>query len=68
MTLAVNTRIVIEQAKGMLAAHSTTLNPEQAFARLRGYARAHRLRLSNLAGDVVTGTAPITAILTHPNH
>jgi transcriptional regulator with GAF, ATPase, and Fis domain len=64
---ALNTRVVIEQAKGMLAAHSGTLTPEQAFAKLRGYARAHRLRLSNLAREVVTGAAPVAAILAHPS-
>jgi transcriptional regulator with GAF, ATPase, and Fis domain len=62
---ALNTRVVIEQAKGMLAAYSRTLAPEQAFARLRGYARAHRLQLSKLAHDVIVGTAPIAAILAH---
>jgi transcriptional regulator with GAF, ATPase, and Fis domain len=62
---ALNTRVVIEQAKGMLAAHSHTLTPEQAFTKLRGYARTHRLQLSTLAHGVITGTAPITAILTH---
>jgi len=60
---ALNTRVVIEQAKGMLAAHSHSLNPEQAFTNLRGYARAHRLQLSKLAHGVITGTAPIAAIL-----
>jgi transcriptional regulator with GAF, ATPase, and Fis domain len=64
---ALNTRVVIEQAKGVLAAHSRTLTPEQAFAKLRGYARARRLRLAILAREVITDTAPITAILAHPN-
>ncbi|HEV7649872.1 MAG TPA: GAF and ANTAR domain-containing protein [Actinophytocola sp.] len=63
---ALNTRVVIEQAKGMLAAHSHSLTPEQAFVKLRGYARARRLQLSNLAHEVIAGTASITAILAHP--
>jgi transcriptional regulator with GAF, ATPase, and Fis domain len=64
---ALNTRVIIEQAKGMLAAHSHALTPEQAFAKLRRYARAHRLQLSNLAHDVINGSAPITTILTYPS-
>lgn len=64
---ALDTRVVIEQAKGVLAAHSHVLTPEQAFAKLRGYARARRLRLSVLAHEVISGTAPITAILAHPS-
>jgi transcriptional regulator with GAF, ATPase, and Fis domain len=60
---ALNTRVVIEQAKGMLAAHSTTLTPEQAFTVLRGYARAHHMRLSTLAHDVINGTADVEAII-----
>jgi transcriptional regulator with GAF, ATPase, and Fis domain len=60
---ALNTRVLIEQAKGMLAAHSNTLNPEQAFTMLRGYARAHRLQLTKLAHEVINGTASIAAIL-----
>lgn len=62
---ALNTRVVLEQAKGMLAAYSRTLTPEQAFTKLRAYARAHRLQLSKLAHDVIIGTAPIAAILAH---
>jgi transcriptional regulator with GAF, ATPase, and Fis domain len=65
---ALNTRVIIEQAKGMLSAHSRSLTPEQAFIKLRRYARANRLQLSNLAHDVITGTAPIATILTHPDH
>lgn len=62
---ALNTRVIIEQAKGMIAAHSDTLNPEQAFTALRGYARAHRLRLSNVANDVINETADVQAIINH---
>jgi len=62
---ALTTRVVIEQAKGMLAVHSRTLTPEQAFVKLRGYARTHRLKLANLAHDIIAGTAPFAAILAH---
>jgi transcriptional regulator with GAF, ATPase, and Fis domain len=64
---ALNSRIIIEQAKGMLAAHSGTLTPEQAFTALRGYARTHHHRLSDLARQVIDGTADIKAITTHGN-
>ena len=45
---ALQSRIVIEQAKGALAQlHSCTL--DEAFVRLRGYARSHNLRLGDVA-------------------
>jgi transcriptional regulator with GAF, ATPase, and Fis domain len=65
---ALNTRVVIEQAKGMLAAHSATLTPETAFSALRGYARSHHHRLSDLARTVIDGTANIPAITNHGNN
>lgn len=62
---ALNSRVIIEQAKGMLAAHSGTLTPEEAFAALRGYARTHQHRLSDLARQVIDGTADVVAIAAH---
>jgi transcriptional regulator with GAF, ATPase, and Fis domain len=62
---ALTTRVVLEQAKGMLAAHSGTLTPEDAFTALRGYARTNHERLSDLARKVVDGTADVNAIITH---
>lgn len=62
---ALNSRVIIEQAKGMLAAHSGTLTPEQSFTSLRGYARSHHHRLSELARQVIDGTADVTAITNH---
>lgn len=55
LNYALNSRIVIEQAKGKLseAAH---LDMDQAFRRLRGHARNHNLRLTELAAAVATGT------------
>ena len=50
---ALNTRIVIEQAKGMLAQlHGET--PDDAFLRLRSYCRSHGLLLSAAAYSVTT--------------
>ncbi|MFC4857793.1 GAF and ANTAR domain-containing protein [Actinophytocola glycyrrhizae] len=61
---ALNSRVIIEQAKGMLAAHSGTLTPEQAFSALRRYTRDHHRRLSDMAREVIEGTADADAILT----
>ncbi|MEO7350508.1 MAG: GAF and ANTAR domain-containing protein [Marmoricola sp.] len=49
---ALNTRIVVEQAKGILAERGD-LPMEQTFALLRSYARSHNLKLSDLAHAVV---------------
>ncbi len=52
---AVNSRIVIEQAKGIIA-HRENLNMEQAFSTLRNYARNRNLRLIDVAHDIIDGT------------
>jgi transcriptional regulator with GAF, ATPase, and Fis domain len=52
---ALNSRVVIEQAKGMLA-ERLDLNMDDAFSRLRAFARAHNMLLSNAAYGVVRGT------------
>jgi transcriptional regulator with GAF, ATPase, and Fis domain len=49
---ALNSRVVIEQAKGLLAAQGN-LSVDEAFQRLRSYARNNNRRLSELAIDVV---------------
>ncbi len=56
---ALNCRIVIEQAKGMVAEREG-LDMEQAFTALRMYARNHNLRLVDVAEAVIGGslTAP----------
>jgi GAF domain-containing protein len=51
---ALNSRVVIEQAKGMIA-EAANLDMEQAFAVLRGHARRHNLRLGDLARDITNG-------------
>jgi transcriptional regulator with GAF, ATPase, and Fis domain len=62
---ALNTRVIIEQAKGMLAAGRLDTSPEQAFTALRGFARAHHVKLTVLAQDVVDGKADRDIILDH---
>jgi len=51
---ALNSRIIIEQAKGVLA-YAGYLEMEQAFETLRRYARSHGARLSEVAHRLVTG-------------
>jgi GAF domain-containing protein len=58
---ALNSRIVIEQAKGVLAERAG-LDMEQAFARLRNHARKHSNRLVNVAQDVIDGTLTPAAL------
>jgi hypothetical protein len=62
---ALNSRVTIEQAKGVLAAHSGDSDMENAFTALRDYARAQNLRLAELARAVADGTADIEAIIAH---
>ena len=51
---ALTSRIVIEQAKGVLAERSG-IEMNEAFSRLRTYARNHNLRLVQVADDVIAG-------------
>jgi AmiR/NasT family two-component response regulator len=60
LTQALNSRVVIEQAKGMVA-ERLKLDMERSFAALRNHARNHNLRLIDLANAVISGTtAPST--------
>lgn len=56
LQLALLARVVIEQAKGVLAEHRGT-TPAEAFILLRSHARAHDLRLTELAYTVIEGDA-----------
>jgi AmiR/NasT family two-component response regulator len=55
---ALNSRIVIEQAKGMIAQHSS-VDVDTAFDRLREHARSNQVRLADLARGIVAGTIAI---------
>jgi GAF domain-containing protein len=55
LTHALNSRIVIEQAKGMVAERAA-LDMEHAFSALRSHARNHNLRLVDVAQAVIDGT------------
>jgi GAF domain-containing protein len=55
LNYALNSRIVIEQAKGMIAERES-ISMDAAFAQLRNHARNHNLRLVEVARDVTAGT------------
>lgn len=57
---ALNNRVTIEQAKGLLA-HAGNLDMDQAFQCLRHYGRSTSTRLSEVAHQLVTG-------ILHPRH
>ncbi|MFE4856324.1 ANTAR domain-containing protein [Streptomyces sp. NPDC056670] len=52
---ALTSRIVIEQAKGILA-ERWTVNPDTAYSALRTYARANHLRISDCARQIIDQT------------
>jgi GAF domain-containing protein len=58
---ALDSRVVIEQAKGRLAQHSD-ITPDDAFAVLRRHARSRNLRLTDLCRDVVAGTTDLATL------
>jgi transcriptional regulator with GAF, ATPase, and Fis domain len=49
---ALNSRILIEQAKGVIA-HSRTVSMDDAFRLLRTYARSNQMGIADVAADVV---------------
>jgi GAF domain-containing protein len=57
---ALNSRVIIEQAKGILA-ERMRVTPDQAFIVLRAYSRSHNYPLTRLAADVISGTADMLA-------
>lgn len=61
LTQALNTRIVIEQAKGVVAERAG-IDMEEAFGRLRRHARRHNLRLTDVASAVSTKALPVASL------
>jgi len=53
LQLALNTRITIEQAKGVVAEYGGVAMDE-AFHAIRGFAREHRLKLSDVARSLIS--------------
>ena len=58
---ALSTRVIIEQAKGMVAERKD-LTMEQAFALLRNYARNHNLRMAEVAEWIISGSLDAAAL------
>jgi GAF domain-containing protein len=55
---ALNSRIVIEQAKGAIA-QSRGVSVDEAFTAIRAYARSHNRRLTDIAHTIVTDLASL---------
>lgn len=51
---ALNSRVIIEQAKGIVA-QARSVSPDDAFKLVRDFARRNNQRLSAVAGSIVTG-------------
>jgi GAF domain-containing protein len=62
---ALNSRVIIEQAKGMLAEYLQT-TMDDAFQLLRNYARSHNRKLTDAARDVIDRKIPSAALTTRP--
>jgi GAF domain-containing protein len=60
LQVALNSRITIEQAKGVLA-ERMRVTPDQAFIVLRAYSRNQNYPLTQLATDVINGSADMLA-------
>jgi GAF domain-containing protein len=56
---ALESRVVIEQAKGMLAAQHG-ISAQEAFQAIRAYARTHRRKIHDVSQAIVDGTGPVT--------
>jgi GAF domain-containing protein len=58
---ALNSRVTIEQAKGVLSERAA-ITTDEAFSRLRAYARNHNIKLSSLATALVDRTLSDTEV------
>ena len=58
---ALQSRIVIEQAKGIVAEHNH-VSVDDAFTLLRGYARSHNRLLGQTANQIINGTLATDAL------
>jgi anti-anti-sigma factor len=63
---ALDEQITIERANGVLACLGD-ISPDQAFARLRDYARGHDRGLAELAGTVITDHDQAAEVLADPS-
>jgi GAF domain-containing protein len=58
---ALNSRIIIEQAKGKIS-EAAGLDMDRAFQRLRNHARSHNLRLTELSRGIAEGTVAVGSL------
>src|SRR5688500_9881921 len=65
LNLSLYSRIVIEQAKGMVA-ERRSLDMDEAFTALRNHARNHNLRLEDVARGVIDGTVAVPKVDSAP--
>jgi hypothetical protein len=65
LQVAFNTRVVLEQAKGVVA-EAARIDMDKAFALLRGYARHHNLLLSEVARRVIDRELVADALVIQP--
>jgi ANTAR domain/GAF domain len=63
LEVALESRIVIEQAKGIVAEHDR-VSVDEAFQRIRRFARHHNRLLSDTARQIITGDLPSQALTT----
>lgn len=61
LTHALNSRVLIEQAKGMIA-ERLGLDMERSFTALRTHARNHNVRLADVADEIIRGTVAPSAL------
>lgn len=61
LNAALNSRVVIEQAKGMVA-ERLGVDMAESFAALRGFARDRNLRLVDVAADIISGVRPAESL------
>jgi hypothetical protein len=64
---ALTSRVIIEQAKGVVA-ERLQLSPDDAFGVLRAAARSHNWLLSDLARKVASGSADVPQLLRPPRN
>ncbi len=62
---ALHSRVLVEQAKGVLSARSD-LEVDEAFAVMRRHARTNGLTLTSVAQTVVDGTVDLRALIGAP--
>lgn len=67
LQVTINTRILIEQAKGLLAERSG-LHPADTYPYLRTYARNHGQTLHSVAWQVIDRVLPTTELIPARNH